>query len=66
MVDGFGLAWDLRNLKPPWANPKLGLSGQARLEHHYLADLRVCSKAQVEGFNVQLSLEITCSEALKV
>ena len=31
-----------------------------------LVDLRVCSKAQVEGSDVWLSLEFTHSEALKV
>ena len=31
-----------------------------------LADLRVCSKVQVEGSDVQLSLKFTCNEALKV
>ena len=31
-----------------------------------LADLKVHSKVQVESSDVQLSLEITCSEALKV
>jgi len=34
MVDGFGLAWGFRKPKLPQARPKLGLSGQARLEHH--------------------------------
>ena len=32
----------------------------------HLADLRACSKAQVEDSDVQLSLEFTHSEALKV
>jgi hypothetical protein len=45
--NGFGLAWVFRKPKLSQARPKLGLSGQAGLEHHYFRHLGVYPRQEL-------------------